>query len=610
MSFMNAPIPSAAPEREYYKRDGWTLDRRVGMDQGTLCSLSGTDATRYDAAVSVRSPILAVPELPSGEPRGFKVFDEFTMYLSSGKTNNIVADIGSFIYGFLSTGSLTAEGERMIVPTSHETIGGAAFVSAYALSGVPGVTYYTSSFSDVTNISAVLWRSDTLDRRTLSASAIGTSSSGAVTITLPEAPSDAGSGFFWWIALSGIGNIPRHFGMSSETLEISVIADDGTETFSVYCESDPGERSVVLYNMPTGEDVLSCEYEKYMVIFPDRKYFRYDMEKKSGKRFEEIGEFIGPSLTSACICAGRVCGIDAERIYIGGSGDFAMWDMDTASESDSLNAWVTTTGAASGSFGDLTAVAAYGDSVYAFRADSMMRVYGSENPYRLIDVGDWGCVSGKAVCVLDGIMYFASRSGIYRFYGSSAVRICHELSVDDMSSAVLCGYEGVLYIYVGGFLYTYCPKTGMCSSLTLDGSDNILEIDSSDRGIFALTQRDGGYGILSLNEGSYSAVEFETDLFSFSDLSPRRIKSVSILCDTEGVCEAEIFIRKDSGCGGGEKLLVKRSEIRGRRTLRGIIRNSAGDVHTLAVKLSPKDGKRCMIRAISVRYSVGGDTYV
>lgn len=118
----------------------------------------------------------------------------------------------------------------------------------------------------------------------------------------------------------------------------------------------------------------------------------------------------------------RLWGTDTlgTSLYCSNATDFYDWNIDGT--------------AAGGGYLDVpentpwTAICEYGGYLYAFKANRLYKVMGSNSlDYSIIQLCDIGCTNHEAVAVCDSVLYFLSRDGVYAFTGSQPVLVSEAL---------------------------------------------------------------------------------------------------------------------------------------------------------------------------------------
>ena len=409
---------------------------------------------------------------------------------------------------------------------------------------------------------------------------------------------------------------------SSGKIKIDCILKDGTRYTGTMgdalgTDADFAPRTMVQFNVASNvENIVEATYVRKLLIFPDA--YSIDLDISSNFTPAYLGNTY-PNLKYATVYASRVFGVDENLVYASSYNDYADWDLDTAEEYNEANAWVSMSQSNVKADGEFSAIATYDNHVVLFKKDFMQLVYNNKNPFRIVDVGAWGCDNPYAVAESDGLLYFASSDAVYLYTGGTPKEISKNLDIKNYHGARLGAWRGVLFLYIGNCIYTY--KDGVWSALGAPTSA-VKQFASVDFGIAALCEdnsvvfldwiRDGSGEIPDTWEASYGLAGdnpwwFETDFMALNKLHVRRIKKISILCDVDEGAEVKFYLLKD-----GEKFNRSTATINGKTNgtgrvlLRVLTNGSAGYMHRIRL-----EGKgKVKIYAAELQVSWGGDLYV
>lgn len=374
-------------------------------------------------------------------------------------------------------------------------------------------------------------------------------------------------------------------------------------------------RSMVQFNVASNlENIIEAEYVRKILIYPDR--YSIDFEITGNFEPKSLGNTY-PSLALAAVYGSRVFGVDDNLVYASAYNDYADWDLDTADEYSDANAWVSMSQANVKADGAFTAIASYDNHIVLFKRDFMQLVYHNKNPFRIVDVGSFGCDNAYGTAESEGVLYFASSDGVYAFTGGNPKKISSDLDIDSFRGAVMGAWNDRVYLYADGNLYCLCD--GMWSCLGSPVS-RIRQFASCDYGIAALCEdgsiifvdwlRDGD-GAMGWEEeyGNPDGGDwwFETDFIALQRLDVRRIKKVSVLCEAEeGASVAVYLLRDDEVFDKDKSMRVGETEGHGMVLLRVLTRMTSGYMHRLRFVGRGK----VKIYAMELKLSWGGDVYV
>ena len=206
-----------------------------------------------------------------------------------------------------------------------------------------------------------------------------------------------------------------------------------------------GSYSIVRFNeFSSHTDPINGEYKKKILVLPI--YRAGEIGLLGEAEFEQYTEV--PNASAACVFMSRVFCSDHGKLFASEFNNVGGFKFDTADEALESNAWMTNTQSNTKADGDITALAVYDGHVVVFKKDYMMQVYNNKNPFRLVEIGSYGCISKDAVCELDGKLAFIGSSGVMLYSGGYPYRIGDELNVKDWSGAKLCASGKLLFIFV------------------------------------------------------------------------------------------------------------------------------------------------------------------
>lgn len=384
------------------------------------------------------------------------------------------------------------------------------------------------------------------------------------------------------------------------------------------------KRSVVLFNVCEMEDgnIASAVFKPTILVFPDKKSFPATPTVAEDITAADLGTEY-PNLITATSFQGRVFGSDGTRVFASEYNNYAGWNLDTADESLSSNAWVTTTQTNVRADDIITGVTVYQNHVVVFKRGYMHMIYGTENPFRLVDIGERGAVGSRAFCEVNGLLYFASSGGIYAFDGNSVSEISRNVLTTGEAigeDTVLCGDARYLYVNGSTFALRYDTIYGVWTRQALPYGKTEADVkdasanNASVHDVHILCSDGFAY---TPNAKTASDYEWhaETDLLCLSRMDIRRIKKIQIMgvADTEyGDCDVRVYLlrrgeefdpdvhkpvaQKVFTAGHGERVF----------TLRTLIRMFSSVGHR--VRIVGKGAVR--ILGIDMKLSYGGDLYV
>lgn len=364
-------------------------------------------------------------------------------------------------------------------------------------------------------------------------------------------------------------------------------------------------RSVVQFNVAENtENIVASTFRRKLLIYPDRVSLDFDISA-NGFTAASLGS-THPSIQYATVYGSRVFGVDENLVYASGFNDYANWDLDTADETSSANAWVSMSQSNSKADGEFTGIWTYDNHVVLFKKDFTQLVYNDENPFRIVDVTAYGADNPAAVTETEGTLFFASSDMVYAFTGGIPKAVGEELGSVDFRGACMGSFKDSTYVCAGNVLYRY--KDGVWSKRALDKP--ILQFASHANGLYGMT-RDGVYLVDDGMEdgevgGSFGDWWFETDFMAAGRLDVRRVKKMTVLCQIARGAKLDVYLLKDGEVFNADtSRLVLSSHGTGWRTLCGLVRGMSADMHR--VRFVGHGWVR--IHAMELAISWGGDLY-
>lgn len=177
-----------------------------------------------------------------------------------------------------------------------------------------------------------------------------------------------------------------------------------------------------------------------------------------------------PILDCACVCGNRLWGCRygvqiggtaaseaVSEIYCSALGDFSNFTVGTTADA----AWTATVGA----YGAFTGCVTLGGRVFFFKEDKLIRVGGTKpSDFQYTEISDTGLARGceKSMQIIDGVLYYKARDGIYAYDGAMPERISDKLGDAQYAKTAVAGsLYGKYYISLDGVLYVYDTHTGL-----------------------------------------------------------------------------------------------------------------------------------------------------
>jgi hypothetical protein len=349
----------------------------------------------------------------------------------------------------------------------------------------------------------------------------------------------------------------------------------------------------------------------YLIVAPDRRYIPIDFTNDTIPEKDAVS----PIFDHITVWNSRLFGARDSVVVCSSAGTFKDWTCDTPEASDAAgltlggydatHAWYSTTQANTQSTGDITAITAYDGHPIIFKDDYMHQINNNKNPFRIQDIVAVGCVSARSVCELDGVLYFASRDGIYRYGGGYPSCISEPLNCSEYGANVVCGaYDGVLYVYnpmisSKARIYTYCPANGLWAAIENPHGKDIIAFATNELGVHSI-DADGTVYRLPKDDGSEDHADWfvTSDRMFFGSAGDKRLHSLEVVAKGEniGFC----IVRDDT-----TPITITAKELSGVDTVRYLIRKTDSVYNKLRLS---GDGEIKVFRADLV-YSYSGQRY-
>lgn len=395
-------------------------------------------------------------------------------------------------------------------------------------------------------------------------------------------------------------------------------------------------RTVVMFNAvdTSSGNIAQYEYDRKQLVYPD--CYSVPLTPTSATPFNTQSNPI-PEPKMATVYNSRVFGVtDDDLVTASAYNSYVDYSLDTADDVSSAHAWASMAGSNTDASGSVTAMTTYGNHVVIWRRDFMQLVYNNKNPFRIVDVGRYGCDNNKAWVILNGVLYFASNEKVYAYTGGTPKEISGKLEAGDLTGAVLGGFGDRMWMQTKDSLYTYNTKTGVWSDVgrapfggayvtikqfaTLDyGLAALVDLNPPRPGeSVALYMVDWDAELMGLSEDAEADWEpeyngtwyFITDLMALGRLDVRRVKKFSMLCEGKTGATISVYLLKDGQRlpRNPDKLCVGTLtfDADGFGKLRVLTRQFSADMHQLYFRGSGY----VKIYAAELKVAWGGDLYV
>ena len=349
----------------------------------------------------------------------------------------------------------------------------------------------------------------------------------------------------------------------------------------------------------------------------------------------------------ATVYNSRVFGVTIDDLLTASAfNSYVDYTLDSANDISSDHAWASMAGSNTDADGKITAITSFDNHVVVFRKDFMQLVYNNKNPFRIVDVGKFGCDNNKAWTILDGVLYFASKDKIYAYKGGTPKEISAKVEIGDLSGAVLGSFKDTVWVQTKDTMYLYKPKTGSWSDVQTAPFNNVygkvVQFATMDYGLAALVDRDStgispvydiymmdwDTDLMDLDDNAAPDWEpeyagdwwFETDLMALGRLDVRRVKKFSALTYGKHAAKLAVYLLPDSEkihidgtLTDGQKAELAPYKVAddvyvgdGKKLIRVLTRQFAGTAHRLLFV------GRGYIKffAAEIKISWGGELYV
>lgn len=422
------------------------------------------------------------------------------------------------------------------------------------------------------------------------------------------------------ISIHGFGDILLVIYRSGGKIKADYIKPGGIKHTGVIGNAkgnseDFTERYAVQFNVASNtENIAASTYVRKILIYPD--CVSMDFNITSDFATASLGSAYPPIKYATVYCS-RLFGVSDDLVYASSFNDYADFDLDTADESSSANAWVSMSQSNVKADSRFTAIATYNNHVVLLKKDFLQLVYNNKNPFRIVDIGSYGCDNPYAVAECGGILYFASEDAIYAFGGGTPKKISSPLGDMNFSGSALGSYKDRLYVQCGDGLFSY--KDGVWSKL--NENNDIKQFATTSWGLIGRSAS-GNIVIIDYDEDAYENAGgdvsgelgdmeytsdwwFETDFMAAGQIDVRRIKKISMLCDIDSGASVKAYIMRPEDKYTSVTPIALNSTSSGRQLMRRMIRMTSCYMHK--VRISGSGNVKLL--ALELIVSWGGDIY-
>ena len=309
------------------------------------------------------------------------------------------------------------------------------------------------------------------------------------------------------------------------------------------------KRTVLMFNVFNGNP-LDGTYDKRLVIFPDKRSMKFN--PVDGEAPDEIPHM--PNVVYATVYLSRIFGVGAgtssdkpDRIFVSGFNDYTNWELDTATEYNPSNAWVSAAQSNVKATGEFTGITTYMNSVVAFKKDYMHEITGNSNPFRVNDVYAEGAMDNRTIAEVDGNLIFVSDDAVKIYTGGNPRVISYKLGINRFEEAV-AGNDGRRY-------YLYCQDEKkkrhlfVYDTLVMQWAEELIDEDvvSFARNSVGFYMLGANGSIYRIDSGKFEEQEWaaETDISAGHTIDIKHVQKVQMLADVEAGSTIKAYLLRD-----------------------------------------------------------------
>lgn len=371
---------------------------------------------------------------------------------------------------------------------------------------------------------------------------------------------------------------------------------------------DDVPRSIVQFNVyKQSEDIVNGEYEKRLLIFPDKKSMPFDIDDDFTP--DVMPDSMIPNIKYATVHLSRLFGVSDGAVYASGFNDYTNWNFDTIDEYNESNAWMSKTQSNTKADGNFTGIINFQGHIVCFKRDYMHEIYNTKNPFRIVDIYAEGAIDNRSIQDVDGKLIFVSDDDVKIYTGSNPRIIGHNLNMSQYTYAVSGTDNRNYYLYCEdasgeGYLYVYDTYTDLWSEQRVES--RVISFAHNQNGMYMLC-KDGH--IYKMDTAEYGEWSFETDLITNKTVDIKHIKKLQMLVDIENkeTASMQVYILYDDEKFDKEKShLVYSSTKKGKFPIRVKPRNTAN----YGFKLHIEGSGYVKLYELEIFVEAGGDLYV
>lgn len=181
-----------------------------------------------------------------------------------------------------------------------------------------------------------------------------------------------------------------------------------------------------------------------------------------------------PTFNDVIVYADRIIGCRRNQIRACAYDDLFNWDHNKEGVEEEVAAFYSSHELKS----DFTACTTYKNRAVFLTSDEMFEFVGNDSTqFDIVKIADVGCINRRALCEVDGELYFVSKEGVMKYSGSLPVMVSDELcNIPRGVEASLSGAGRTLYVKFDGeresSLYSYNTETRLWSR-----EDSVAAVD-------------------------------------------------------------------------------------------------------------------------------------
>lgn len=375
---------------------------------------------------------------------------------------------------------------------------------------------------------------------------------------------------------------------------------------------DPSEyvpRSVAVFNAYIGNNIVTSQFNRIILIFPDALSFD-PTSTGADRKLKSISTSNNPipNFKHITVLNGRLFGVLDGKIFASEWNNYANFYTPNADELDedvSALPWISTTQSDIDASGEFTGITVYGGQVIGFKRNFMHMIYNNKNPFRIVDIAKVGAISQAAICEVNQALFFIADDGVYAFTGGVPTRISDKLNIPagNWERSILGGDDRTLYCYNYGedVIYTYDTVNGAWGAISQEiSSVNMATV--SDTCLFGFDEE-----IYRVGGSRNHAFDFTTDITFGGSLVEKKIKRLRLQVShpTHNADDhIEVSVLKSDGTWTATKEYRPRGEC---NTVLSMLTRMTCD---FGQKIRVEGQGDWVIKYLQLDYESGGEKYV